>query len=166
MAWIAIQPTINSIDPLSLSLSFSAHAHYRSNSHVAISVKLTSRPMKTIEGLRSAPLLEIFNSPLPARGDRRRLEPRPLMILHQFKADVSITPDEHTLTHGSRTATIHFHFTKIRFPLLLLLPCYADSFKTHESNGLTGCDRGKDSLLPIFSYQLILLLANKWDSKY
>lgn len=162
MAWIAIQPTINSIDPLSLSLS--AHAHYRSNSHVAISVKLTSRPMKTIEGLRSAPLLEIFNSPLPARGDRRRLEPRPLMILHQFKADVSITPDEHTLTHGSRTATIHFHFTKIRFPLLLLLPCYADSFKTHESNGLTGCDRGKDSLLPIFSYQLILLVANKWDS--
>lgn len=114
VAWIAIQPTINSIDPLSLSLS--AHAHYRSNSHVAISVKLTSRPMKTIEGLRSAPLLEIFNSPLPARGDRRRLEPRPLMILHQFKADVSITPDEHTLTHGSRTATIHFHFTKIRFP--------------------------------------------------
>lgn len=125
-----------------LSLSLSAHAHYRSNSHVAISVKLTSRPMKTIEGLRSAPLLEIFNSPLPARGDRRRLEPRPLMILHQFKADVSITPDEHTLTHGSRTATIHFHFTKIRFPLLLLLPCYADSFKTHERfNGMRSGQR-------------------------
>lgn len=50
--------------------------------------------MKTIEGLRRPPQLEIFNS---LREAIDGLQPRPLMILHQFEADVSITPDEHAV---------------------------------------------------------------------
>lgn len=92
MAWVAIQPTINSIDPLSLSLcarSLPLKLTRGNFSQINVATYENDRGIKKAAAAR--------NIQLSARGDRRSPQPRPLMILHQFEADVSITPDEHAV---------------------------------------------------------------------